>query len=173
MMNIDFKLFDWEEIFGTVKATEGLKRKQTRGLRTEIQEIATAKHSNKQFEYVGMKDDGHDYVDCYGIFWEDKGQENLFQKTTGKTSQFTLKNWQGNSKNTVEKTFEYIILKDTKKMSVGWSTWDSVYKNMINKSAQVYSHVHYDDLHVIELFVNPKPKLDFSAALNKIITELV
>ena len=63
---IDFSLFNWEEIFGTVKATEGLKRPQTRGLRTEIQEIATAKHSGGQFSYVGMRENGKDYISSNG-----------------------------------------------------------------------------------------------------------
>ena len=172
-MNVDFKLFDWEEIFGTVKATEGLKRKQTRGLRTEIQEIATAKYSNNQFEYVGMREDGHDYLDCHGIFWEDKGQGNMFQKTTGKTAPFTLKNWQGNSKSTVHKTFDYILVKDTKKMCVGWSTWDAVYKNIDSKDAQVYSHIDYDDLYVIELLVISKQKSDVSISLQKLIEDII
>ena len=64
---IDFSLFDWEEIFGTVKATDGLKRPQTRGLRTEIQEIATAKHSGGQFTYVGVKENGKDYYDLNNL----------------------------------------------------------------------------------------------------------
>ena len=88
---IDWKRFDWEEIFGSVASTSGLKRKQTRALRTEVQEIATSKYSDGQLKYVGDKEDGKDYIDCDGSSVEDKAQEGMFCKTTGRTKVFILK----------------------------------------------------------------------------------
>ena len=44
---IDFKKdVNWSKVFGVVQATEGLKRPQTRGFRTEIVESAIDKYSN-------------------------------------------------------------------------------------------------------------------------------
>lgn len=169
---IDFNLFQWDEIFGVVKSTDGLKRPQTRGLRTEIQEMATAKYSGNQLKYVGMAENGRDYVDATGKFWEDKGQRGMFPKTTSKTKVFILKNFQGNKTEYV-KTFDYILLKDTETMSVGWADWDSVYKNIKIKDAIVESFVDYDDLRMVEFFVQPKDKEDFSILLNKIIEEII
>jgi len=169
---IDWKLFDWEEIFGSVKSTTGLKRKQTRPLRTEVQEIATAKYSSNQLTYVGDSIDGKDYIDCNGLSVEDKAQEGMFCKTIDRTKVFTLKNFQGNQTKFV-KTFDYIILKDTKAMSVGWASWDAVAKNVNIKDAIITSFVNYDDLHMIEFFVKPKKKDDFGAKLRKLIEEHV
>ena len=103
---IDWKRFDWEEIFGSVASTSGLKRKQTRALRTEVQEIATSKYSDGQLKYVGDKEDGKDYIDCDGSSVEDKAQEGMFCKTTGRTKVFILKNFQGNQTKFV-KTFDF------------------------------------------------------------------
>ena len=46
---IDPKLFNFSEIFGVIKSTDGLKRNQTRPLRAEVQEISIAKHSGGNF----------------------------------------------------------------------------------------------------------------------------
>lgn len=171
-MMVDFSKFNWEEIFGVVVATDGLKRNQTRGLRTEIQEIATAKYSGEQFKYVGMSENGRDYVDVFGFYWEDKGQLNMFPTNSNKTKVFTLKNFQGNRTEYV-KTFDYILLKDTKAMSVGWTDWDSVYKNIKIKDATIESYVNYDDLHMIDFFVKPSEKQDLSTALTNIIESII
>lgn len=169
---IDFNLFQWNEIFGVVKSTDGLKRPQTRGLRTEIQEIATAKYSSGQFTYVGMAENGKDYVDIDGNAWEDKGKRGMFPKKGNKTKTFILKNFQGNKTEYV-KTFDYILLKDTESMSVGYATWESVFKNIKIKDAIIESYVSYDDLQMIEFFVEPKEKENFANLLNKIIEEII
>lgn len=170
---IDFNLFDWEEIFGVIVATEGLKRNQTRGLRTEIQEIATAKYSSNQLKYVGMKEHGVDYIDIFGNRWEDKSQQKMFNIRKCKTNSFVLKNFRGNKISELEKTFDYIILKDTNQMSVGWSDWDSVYKNIEIKDAVITSHVDYSDLKMLDFFVKPKQKQDFALALENIIENII
>ena len=93
---IDPTLFDFPEIFGTVKSTDGLKRNQVRPLRAEIQEIAIAKYSGGQLRYVGDHEDGRDFVGIHdGLFYESKGMDGLFQKTVPWTKQITLKNFQG------------------------------------------------------------------------------
>jgi len=171
-MKVDFSLFNWKEIFGTVKATDGLKRPQTRGLRTEIQEIATAKHSGGQFTYVGMRENGKDYNSSYGESWEDKSIVGMFKGKT-KTKQFILKNYQGNNTGEVKKTFDYILLKDTGSMSVAWATWDAVNKNVEITDATIKAHVDYSDLTFIESNVIPKDKEDFSKTLEFLIEELV
>ena len=172
MSPIDFSLFDWKEIFGTVKATDGLKRPQARGLRTEIQEISTAKHSAGQFTYVGMRENGKDYYSSNGCAWEDKSTVGMFKGKT-KTMQFILKNFQGNNTGEIQKTFDYILLKDTGSMSVAWATWDAVRKNVIVTDAIIKSHVEYYDLHFIETNVIPNDKGDFAKAIEKLIEELV
>jgi len=42
MNNIDWNKFNWEKIFGVVSSVDGMKRNQTRPLRTEIIEMAIA-----------------------------------------------------------------------------------------------------------------------------------
>ena len=172
MTPIDFSLFNWKEIFGTVKATDGLKRPQTRGLRTEIQEIATAKHSGGQFTYVGMRENGKDYYSSNGFSWKDKSTVGMFQGRT-KTKQFILKNFQGNNTGEIEKTFDYILLKDTGSMSVAWATWEAVRKNVVVTDATIKSHVDYCDLHFIETNITPVDKGNFAQTLEKLIEELV
>jgi len=169
---IDFSRFNWKEIFGTVKATDGLKRPQTRGLRTEIQEIATAKHSDGQFTYVGTKENGKDYYSSNGFAWEDKSTVGMFSGRT-KTKQFILKNFQGNNTGEIKKTFDYILLKDTGSMSVAWATWEAVRKNVVVTDATIKSHVNYCDLHFIETNVVPSNKGNFAQTLEKLIEELV
>ena len=171
-MKVDFSLFNWKEIFGTVKATDGLKRPQTRGLRTEIQEIATAKHSGGQFTYVGMRENGKDYSSSYGESWEDKSIVGMFKGKT-KTKQFILKNYQGNNTGELKKTFDYILLKDTGSMSVAWASWDAVNKNVEITDATIKSYVDYSDLTFIESNVIPEDKEDFSKTLEFLIEELV
>ena len=73
---IDLKLFDFPSIFGVVKSTDGLKRNQTRLLRTEVQEIAIAKYSGGQLKYVGDTENGRDF---YGLV------DNLYYESKGKT----------------------------------------------------------------------------------------
>jgi hypothetical protein len=169
---IDLKCFCWDEIFGVVKSTEGLVRPQTRGLRTEIQEIATSKYSSGLLKYVGMGEHGRDYVDVDGKYWEDKGKKGMLPKNGKRTKSFILKNFQGNKTEYV-KTFDYILLKDTENMSAAWATWDSVYRNIKIKDATVESYVIYDDLHMICSNIIPKDKEDFSFLLDKIIEEIV
>ena len=58
---VDFTKFDYPSIMGVIKSTDGLKRNQTRPLRTEVTEIAIAEYSGGQLEYVGDTEDGRDF----------------------------------------------------------------------------------------------------------------
>ena len=174
---VDFSKFNWKEIFGTVKATDGLKRPQTLGLRTEIQEIATAKHSGGQFKYVGMREDGKDYTSSSGDNWEDKGCVDMFKGIlSGKSSQtkeIILKNYRGNNTGALKRTFDYILLKDTGSMSVAWATWEAANKNAIITDATIKCKFDACDLNFIEINVEPEKKDDFSKSLEILIEQLV
>tara|TARA_R100001510_G_C7526236_1_gene119622 strand:+ start:42 stop:611 length:570 start_codon:yes stop_codon:yes gene_type:complete len=174
---VDFSKFNWKEIFGTVKATDGLKRPQTLGLRTEIQEIATAKHSGGQFKYVGMREDGKDYISSSGDHWEDKSSVGLFKGIlSGKslqTKEIILKNYRGNNTGPLKRTFDYILLKDTGSMSVAWATWEAASKNAVITDATIKCKFYAHELNFIEINVEPEKKDDFSKSLEILIEQLV
>lgn len=170
---IDFKRFNWQEIFGTVVATNGLKRNQLRGLRTEIQEMSTAKWSDGQLQYVGFREDGKDFVDCNQIDWECKGAQRMFLTKKPYTSKITLKNFRNMKKNQIEKTFDYMLLLDTTKMTAAYASWDAIYKNIEIKDAVVETRVNQEDLIFVAQNVQPKDKANFSDILDKLIVELI
>ncbi len=171
---INPKLFDFPSIFGVVKSTENLKRNQTRPLRAEIQEISIAKYSGGQLKYIGDKENGRDF---YGVndnfFYESKGMDGLFQKTVPYTKEITLKNFQGKNLGLPEKTFDYMLLWDTKNYSVGICNWESCMKNTIIKDATVAFRVHYNDILFLAKDVVPTKKEDFSSKLYELIEQLV
>jgi hypothetical protein len=171
---IDSNLFDFPSIFGVVKSTENLKRNQTRPLRSEIQEIAIAKYSGGQLKYVGDKENGRDFYGLVdGLFYESKGMDGLFQKKVNYTKEVTLKNFQGNNLGIPEKTFDYMLLWDTKNYSVGICDWNSCIKNAIVKDAIVSFRVDYSDITFLSKSVIPIEKPDFSIKLYDLIEELV
>ena len=171
---IDPKLFDFPSIFGVVKSTENLKRNQTRPLRAEIQEIAVAKYSGGQLKYIGDKENGRDF---YGVnddlYYESKGMDGLFQKKVPYTKEITLKNFQGKNLGLPEKTFDYMILWDTKNYSVGICSWDSCMKYTTIKDATVSFKVHFNDITFLSKNVMPIEKEDFATKLYNLIEELV
>lgn len=171
---IDPKLFDFSSIFGVVKSTEGLKRNQTRPLRAEVQEIAIAKYSGGQLQYIGDKESGRDF---YGILdnlcYESKGMDGLFQKNVPYTKEITLKNFQGKNLGLPEKTFDYMLLWDTKNYTVGICSWDACMKNVKVKDAVVSFRVHYSDIEFWVKNVEPKEKEDFASKLYELIEQSV
>jgi hypothetical protein len=171
---INPKLFDFPSIFGVVKSTDGLKRNQTRPLRAEVQEIAIAKYSGGQLKYIGDKESGKDF---YGIldnlYYESKGMDGLFQKTVPYTKEITLKNFQGKNLGLPEKTFDYMLLWDTKNYTVGVCSWDACMKNVEVKDAVVSFRVHYNDIEFLVREVEPKEKGDFAAKLYELIEQSV
>jgi hypothetical protein len=171
---INPQLFDFPSIFGVIKSTDGLKRNQTRPLRAEVQEIAIAKYSGGQLQYVGDKENGKDF---YGLidklFYESKGMDGLFQKRVPYTKEITLKNFQGKNLGLPEKTFDYMLLWDTKNYTVGICSWDACMKNTVIKDSNVSFRVNYSDITFLAQNVNPIEKQDFSIKLYELIEELV
>ena len=171
---INSKLFDFPSIFGVVKSTDGLKRRQTRTLRAEVQEIAIAKYSGGQLEYVGDTENGRDF---YGLedklFYESKGMDGLFCKTIRKTRWITLKNFQGKNLGLPEKTFDYMLLWDTKTYTVGICTWDVCMKTTDIEDAGVRFRVNFDDITFLAKNVIPVEKEDFATQLYNLIESTV
>ena len=81
-MKIDFNRINLEEFFGCVKATNTpqMKSNAFKTFRTYLQEKSFAKWSDGQLDYVGDYENGKDFVDPSGIFYEMKGSLNLFNK---------------------------------------------------------------------------------------------
>ena len=171
---IDPKLFNFSEIFGVVESTSRLKRQQTRPLRTEVQEIAIAKYSGGQLKYVGDKENGRDFYGVVdGIYYESKGMDGLFQKTVPYTKEITLKNFQGKKLGLPEKTFDYMLLWDTKNYTVGICSWDACMKNINIKDAVVSFRVHYSDIEFLAKNVVASKKEDFATKLYNLIEATV
>ncbi len=171
---IDFTKFDFKNIFGVVKMTDGLKRNQTRTLRSELQEKAIAKYSDSQLEYVGDTENGRDF---YGLedelYYESKGMDGLFCKTIPWTKEITLKNFQGKNLGLPEKTFDYMLLWDTKQYTVGICTWDACMKHTTLKDDSVSFRVHFDDITFLAKNVIPVEKEDFAIKLYNLIEQTV
>jgi hypothetical protein len=169
---INSELFDFPSIFGVIKSTEGLKRNQTRPLRAEVQEIAIAKYSGGQLQYVGDKENGKDFIGISDkLNYESKGMDGLFQKTVPYTKEITLKNFQGKNLGLPEKTFDYMLLWDTKNYSVGICSWDACIKNASLKDANVAFRVDNNDITFLAKNVSPVNKGDFAAKLYNLIEE--
>ena len=171
---INPELFDFPSIFGVIKSTEGLKRNQTRPLRAEVQEIGIAKYSGGQLEYVGDQENGRDFYGLIdNLYYESKGMDGLFQKTVPYTKEITLKNFQGKNLGLPEKTFDYMLLWDTKNYIVGICSWDACMKHIVMKDANVAFRVDYSDITFLAKNVIPVEKQDFSVKLYELIEELV
>lgn len=176
-MNIDWNLFNWEEIFGTAVACEGLKRAQVRGLRTEIVELAIEKYSGKQLKYVGMNDKlGHDFVtnDPLPLIQiECKMQDKMFQPVAKKTRPITLKNFAGNAKDTIKKTYDYMIMLDPVRMQVGYTTFENSVKQHKFQSSNVSVQVDHSHITWVCSGIIPKKKPEIAKALTILLTDLI
>lgn len=171
---INPNLFDFPSIFGVVKSTDGLKRQQTRPLRAEVQEIAIAKYSGGQLKYIGDKENGKDFYGIVdGLYYESKGMDGLFQKTVPYTKEITLKNFQGKNLGLPEKTFDYMLLWDTKNYSVGICDWDSCMRTIEVKDAVVSFRVHYNEIQFLAKNIIPTEKEDFATKLYNLIEATV
>ena len=171
---IDPKLFNFSEIFGVIKSTDGLKRNQTRPLRAEVQEISIAKHSGGQLHYVENTENGKDFIGIIdGLSYESKGIDGMFLKTKPYTKEITLKNFQGKNLGLPEKTFDYMLLWDTKNYTVGICSWDACIKNAKVKDSNVSFRVDYDDITFIAKNVVYTHRDDFASKLYKLIEESV
>jgi hypothetical protein len=171
---INPELVDFPSIFGVIQSTEGLKRNQTRPLRAEVQEIAIAKYSGGQLKYVGDTENGKDFIGILDkLNYESKGMDGLFQKNVTYTKEITLKNFQGKNLGLPEKTFDYMLLWDTKNYSVGICSWDSCIKNATLKDANVGFRVEHSDITFLAKNVNPINKGNFADKLYTLIEESI
>lgn len=171
-MTVDFSKFNWKEIFGTVKQVQGLKRNQTRPLRTEIIELAIEKYSNKQLRYVGDVENGKDFIGSDGLRYECKCKEKMFQKDKMST-EIVLRNFQGNNTGIPEKTFDVMILIDTGTNSASICSWEDCIENVSIKSSGVCFRVHKDKVKFIAENVAPKNKTCLSEKLRNVILESI
>ena len=137
-MTIDFSRINLEEFFGCVNATNTTQMKSNafKTFRTYLQEKSFAKWSNGQLIYVGDYEDGRDFVDYYGTYYEMKGSLGLFNKN-GSCKRVVLINKRPGKKKKIElkkedikKTFEYMLLVDTNSMSIAYTDWDTVYSRV-------------------------------------------
>tara|TARA_Y100001937_G_C6992558_1_gene272768 strand:- start:44 stop:559 length:516 start_codon:yes stop_codon:yes gene_type:complete len=170
---IDPKRFDFPNIFGVVKATEGLKSRQDRSLMAKIREIAMAKYSDGQIKYVGDDAKGKDFEGSDGIFYESKGMDGMFCKTKPKTKEITLMNFQGNNTGLPDKTFDYMLLWDTKTYSVGICSWDACMKNAKLKDDSVKISIHFDDIEFLAKDIIPTDKGDIGATIYNLIEQSI
>jgi hypothetical protein len=122
---INWKEFNWPEIFGTIYAVAPLMiQNQFRFLAADIQETATAKYSNGQLKYIGNEANGKDFIGSDGYNYESKMKKRLIQKRTPRTEPIILKNFRGECLGFPEQTFDYMMAFDYTLNTVLLAPWD-------------------------------------------------
>jgi hypothetical protein len=174
-MKIDFSLINLEEFFGCVKATntKQMKSNAFKTFRTYLQEKSFAEWSSGQLNYVGDYEDGRDFVDNSGTFYEMKGSLGLFNKN-GSCKRVVLINKRPGKKKIkelkkedVQKTFEYMLLVDTKNMSIAYTDWDTVYSRIECDGAGATFKLESGDYKMLESNIVPTEKqIDAGQLLN-------
>jgi len=176
-MKIDFSRINLAEFFGCVEATNTpqMKSNAFKTFRTYLQEKSFAKWSDGQFEYVGDYEDGKDFVDPSGTFYEMKGSLNLFNKN-GSCKRVVLINKRPGKrkikqiqKEDIQKTFEYMFLVDTENMSIAYTDWDTVYSRMECDGAGATFKLENGDYKVLASNITPvKKEIDANQLLNMV-----
>lgn len=176
-MKIDFNFVNLEEFFGCVAATNTpqMKSNAFKTFRTYLQEKSFAKWSNGQLTYVGDYEDGRDFVDQSGTFYEMKGQLGFFNKN-GDCKRAVLVNKRPGKKKVKElkkedlqKTFEYMLLVDTKNMTIAYTDWDTVYSRTECDGAGATFRLRKGDYKVLASNVSPiKKQIDANQLLNMV-----
>ena len=176
-MKIDFNRINLEEFFGCVKATNTpqMKSNAFKTFRTYLQEKSFAKWSDGQLDYVGDYENGKDFVDPSGIFYEMKGSLNLFNKN-GSCKRVVLINKRPGKrkikeieKQDIQKTFEYMFLVDTENMSIAYTDWDTVYSRMECDGAGATFKLEKDHYKVLASNITPvKKEIDANQLLNMV-----
>ena len=176
-MKIDFSRINLAEFFGCVEATntKQMKSNAFKTFRTYLQEKSFAKWSDGQLSYVGDYEDGKDFVDDSGTFYEMKGALGLFNvnksckrvvlinKRPGKKKIKELK------KEDIQKTFEYMLLVDTKNMSIAYTDWDTVYSRTECDGAGATFKLENGDYKVLAFNITPvKKEIDANQLLNMV-----
>ena len=91
-------------------------------------ELALSKHSNGQLEKLHNQK-GRDLKDSDSLYYEFKQVKNAFKKNT--TPSIILKNFRGKCLGLPKKTFDYLILMDVDRKTLGMYDWD--YVNRLSK----------------------------------------
>ena len=164
--------FNLEDFFGCVNATNTTQMKSNafKTFRTYLQEKSFSKWSNNQLVYIGDYEDGKDFVGSDGIFYEMKSSLGMFNKN-GSCKRLVLTNKRpGKNKNIlrkedIKKTFDYMILVDTKNMSIAYTTWDIVYSRTECDGAGATFKLEKGDYVMLSKNVNPKNKQITSSQL--------
>ena len=176
-MKINFFNINLKEFFGCVEATNTTQMKSNafKTFRTYLQEKSFAKWSNGQLTYVGDSEDGRDFVDKFGTFYEMKGSLGLFNKNGSCKRVVLINKRPGKKKNKelkkedIKKTFEYMILVDTKNMSIAYTDWDTVYSRMECDGAGATFKLEKGDYKMLASNIIPsKKKIDATELLNTI-----
>jgi hypothetical protein len=166
-MSIDFSRVNFENFFGWVNIsnTKQMKSSSFRGLRAHYTEKSFCKWSDDQLTHVGLFDRGRDFIiKETNESVEMKTQLGMF-KGDGNCKSFVLKNFHPSGKDKKDwkkkdliKTFDYMVLVDTKSMSVGYTTWDKVYECVDETANEPKSILKKNDYTMIAHKVIPSEK---------------
>ena len=166
-MSIDFSRVNFENFFGWVNIsnTKQMKSSSFRGLRAHYTEKSFCKWSDDQLTHVGLFDRGRDFIiKETNESVEMKTQLGMF-KGDGNCKSFVLKNFHPSDKDKKDwkkkdliKTFDYMVLVDTKSMSVGYTTWDKVYECVDETANEPKSILKKTDYTMIAHKVIPSEK---------------
>lgn len=170
---IDFTKVDFKKIFSVVSATYSLRRPQMRALRAEIIEKCIAKSSKGQLEYCGDYVIGADFKGSDHLMYESKCVDGLFQKKSPLLKEVTLKNFQSKNMRLPQKTFDWMLLWDTTKMSLAIAHWDDVIKYAKIKDAAISFKLPKDKVKMIIENCTIVECEDFSKRLDVLIHDLI
>lgn len=163
---INIERINLEEFFGCVNATNTTQMKSNafKTFRTYLQEKSFAKWSDGQLKYVGDFKDGVDFISDDQINYEMKGSLGLFNKN-GSCKRVVLINKRPGKKKVkelvkedIQKTFEYMLLVDTKSMSIAYTDWDTVYSRTECDGAGATFKLEKGDYKVLATNVKPAKK---------------
>ena len=180
-MKLNFDKINLEQFFGCVEATNTTQMKSNafKTLRTWLQEKSFAKWSSGQVEYVGDFMDGVDFISTDKLNYEMKGYLGLFNKN-GSCKRVVLINKRPGKnkikklkKENIQKTFEYMILVDTKNMSIGYTDWDTVYSRTECDGAGATFKLENGDYKMLAVNVKPAKKNISSAEILDNLLEIL
>lgn len=180
-MKIDFSRINLKEFFGCVNATNTTQMKSNafKTLRTWLQEKSFSKWSDGQLEYVGDYEDGRDFVDPSGTFYEMKGSLRLFNKNESSKRVVLINKRPGKKKikelkkEDIQKTFDYMLLVDTERMSIGYTDWDTVYSRTECDGAGATFKLKKGDYKILATDVKPAKKSITSAQILDNLLEIL
>lgn len=169
---VDFTKFNWIGIFNSIDSTKSMKRNQLRCLRTEIIELAIAKHSDNQLFYVGDSTNGVDFVDAVGVKYECKSRDKMFAKSkNGFTKEIILKNFYRKTDPIISQTFDHMIMVDSINNIVGVVDYDTAIENIIIKDSIITTKVVLDKIKYVAKNIITSNTVNFEQVLNRMIVE--